>query len=111
MPTFDFACQKCTHVFEYTRPFGSTIKPACPLCKSKRVEKLFSAPAIVFKGEGWYKTEGRAMPKKESPAATESHSIADKKSETGAADTPSNAVKKPTSKAEKKASTKAKDGV
>lgn len=51
------------------------------------------------------------MPKKESPAATESHSIADKKSETGAADTPSNAVKKPTSKAEKKASTKAKDGV
>ncbi len=51
------------------------------------------------------------MPKKESPAATESHSIADKKSETGAADTPSKAAKEPTPKTQKKASTKAKDGV
>ena len=66
MPTFDFRCNKCQTVFEFTRPFGSEQKPACVKCKSKSVEKLFSPPsAIVFKGSGFYKTDGgkREVPK------------------------------------------------
>ena len=59
MPTFDFQCTKCQKVFEFNRPFGSSVSPKCPECGSKKTEKLLSPPAIVFKGDGWYKTHGR----------------------------------------------------
>ncbi len=69
MPTFDFRCTKCANVFEFNRPFGSAVTPACPACKSKKTEKLMSPPAIQFKGSGWYKTDSRKAsttgPKKE----------------------------------------------
>jgi putative FmdB family regulatory protein len=57
MPTFDFQCAKCDHIFEFNRQFGSKANPACPACKSKKTEKLLSVPAIAFKGSGWYKTD------------------------------------------------------
>lgn len=57
MPTFDFQCKKCGTVFEFERPFGSKALPACPNCKGKRTEKLMSPPMVVFKGEGFYKTD------------------------------------------------------
>ncbi len=60
MPTFDFECLKCKNVFEFQRPFGSKENPPCPACKSKKTQKIFSAPTIVFKGDGWYKTAGQA---------------------------------------------------
>lgn len=57
MPRFDFTCQKCGNVFEFSRPFGSKIIPACPACGSKRTEKQIAPPAIHFKGTGFYKTD------------------------------------------------------
>jgi putative FmdB family regulatory protein len=57
MPTFDFQCTKCDHVFEFARPFGSKTVPACPACKSKKTEKLMTPPTIQFKGTGFYKTD------------------------------------------------------
>ena|SRR3990167_6591584 len=60
MPTFDFQCRKCNHVFEHSRPYGSSELPSCPACGSKRTEKLMTAPAVHFKGTGWYKTDSRA---------------------------------------------------
>jgi predicted nucleic acid-binding Zn ribbon protein len=36
--------------------FSDPILKACPTCK-KKVQKLFSAPAIQFKGTGWYVTD------------------------------------------------------
>jgi putative FmdB family regulatory protein len=75
MPTFDFACKKCEHVFEFTRPFGSKELPPCPKCGSKKTEKLLSPPAVHFKGAGWYKTDsgGKAAStsKKAEKTATE----------------------------------------
>ncbi|OGJ56489.1 hypothetical protein A3D88_03880 [Candidatus Peribacteria bacterium RIFCSPHIGHO2_02_FULL_52_16] len=74
MPTFDFQCKKCEAVFEHSRPFGSKEHPACPKCRSKRTEKLFSPPAIHFKGGGFYKTDAAAASKKpveKSPEKTE----------------------------------------
>ncbi len=61
MPTFDFRCAKCAHTFEFTRPFGGKEIPKCPACGSKKTEKQLSVPAVVFKGSGWYKTEGRKV--------------------------------------------------
>ena len=59
MPTFDFLCLNCDHVFEFVRPFGSAALPICPKCRSKRTEKLITPPTIQFKGTGFYKTDSR----------------------------------------------------
>lgn len=88
MPTFDFQCAKCKTVFEFTRPFGSSVNPPCTKCKSKKTAKLFTTPTIVFKGEGWYKTEGRKEPKE--AKATEAHK--EKKTDTK---TPETKTEKP----------------
>ncbi len=96
MPTFDFQCQKCQHVFEFNRPFGSTEKPACPKCNSKRTEKQFSAPAVVFKGSGWYKTDSRPVAKApKAEAVTTEPAKASDKTEAKPADS---APEKPTEK-------------
>ena len=60
MPRFDFYCQACNFTFEAPLPFGSKKIPACPTCGAKKTEKLIAPPGIVFKGAGWYKTDGRA---------------------------------------------------
>lgn len=65
MPTFDFQCQDCNHVFEFSRPFGSTEMPLCAACKSTNVLKLLAPPNIQFKGSGFYKTDAITAPKAE----------------------------------------------
>lgn len=66
MPTFDFRCATCDHVFEFTRPFGSKTIPQCPNCGKKKTEKLISPPAVHFKGSGWYKTDSGTSKKQQS---------------------------------------------
>ncbi|PIQ76778.1 FmdB family transcriptional regulator [Candidatus Peregrinibacteria bacterium CG10_big_fil_rev_8_21_14_0_10_49_24] len=62
MPTFDFQCSTCDHVFEFNRPFGSIEIPPCPVCDSAKTKKLIAAPTIAFKGEGFYKTDSQKKP-------------------------------------------------
>ena len=81
MPTFDFRCQNCNQVFEFSRPFGSKEVPVCPKCKSKKTEKLMSSPAIVFKGSGWYKTDSRPAPKKDAVKKAEKKEPLEKSTE------------------------------
>lgn len=109
MPTFDFQCRKCNHVFEFSRPFGSIELPACTACGSKRTEKLIAPPAVHFKGSGWYKTDSRgtvaspsAAPKKEEKKAD------DAKTDVKAAETKT-AEKKTEAKTEKSDAKKAPD--
>ena len=56
MPLFEYECQKCGHRFEKIQKFSDPPPKACPRCKG-RVKKLPSAPAIQFKGSGWYITD------------------------------------------------------
>jgi putative FmdB family regulatory protein len=83
MPLFDFQCQKCSHTFEFNRPFGSKKVPPCPECGSKKTEKLISPPAIHFKGSGFYKTDSASKPvaktKEKTPAATDDAKTAETK--------------------------------
>jgi putative FmdB family regulatory protein len=62
MPTFDFSCEKCGHVFEISRPYGSKVHPSCPKCGNRKTKKLISPPLIHFKGSGFYKTDSVAKP-------------------------------------------------
>ena len=53
MPLYEYQCKKCGHRFEKIQTFSAPEIKECPVCGSE-VEKLISAPAIQFKGSGWY---------------------------------------------------------
>ncbi len=56
MPIYEYACTKCKHRFELIQKFSARKVRTCPECKGK-VERLVHAPAIQFKGTGWYVTD------------------------------------------------------
>ena len=52
MPLYEYQCPQCGR-FELIRKFSDEPLSSCPTC-GKKIQKLFSAPAIQFKGSGWY---------------------------------------------------------
>jgi putative FmdB family regulatory protein len=69
MPLYEYQCKKCKHTFEKIQSFSDPPIKKCPKCKGP-VEKLLSAPAVQFKGSGWYATDYASKPS--SKAAEES---------------------------------------
>src|SRR3954467_10230443 len=53
MPLYEYQCKKCKHRFEKIQTYSDKPIKKCPECGGA-VEKLLSAPAIQFKGSGWY---------------------------------------------------------
>lgn len=56
MPLYEYECQSCGRRTELLQRFGDQPLTTCPECGGK-VRKLFSAPAVQFKGTGWYVTD------------------------------------------------------
>ena len=56
MPIYEYQCDSCTEKFEIKQGMKDDALTACPRC-GKRVERLISTPAIMFKGSGWYVTD------------------------------------------------------
>ena len=51
MPTYDFKCNTCGITVEV---FASVDDQAAPRCDcGEMMQKVYSAPGIVFKGTGW----------------------------------------------------------
>ncbi len=56
VPLYEYRCTACGHVFEKIQSFSAPETMACPKCGSTS-ERLLSAPAIQFKGSGFYLTD------------------------------------------------------
>ncbi len=56
MPLYEYQCKKCKHRFEKILKFSDKHISKCPECGGP-VEHLLSAPAVQFKGSGWYVTD------------------------------------------------------
>jgi putative FmdB family regulatory protein len=56
MPLYEYKCEKCGHRFEKIQKFSDKMVKKCPECGG-RVEQMISAPAVQFKGSGWYVTD------------------------------------------------------
>jgi putative FmdB family regulatory protein len=65
VPLYEYECTKCGHRFERIQKFSDPHVKTCPKCKGK-VQRLPSAPAIQFKGSGWYITDYARKGEKES---------------------------------------------
>ena len=110
MPIYEYECRKCKAHTEVFQKMSDKPPVKCRKCGG-RLEKLFSASAIQFKGSGWYVTDyagnGRkAAEKAESDAA----SAGDKKDTAAATDKKSDQKTKesspPKKTSEKASSTK-----
>jgi putative FmdB family regulatory protein len=66
MPLYEYQCKKCGHRFEKIQKFSDKPVKKCPECGGL-VEQTISAPAVQFKGSGWYVTD---YAKKSSAAAS-----------------------------------------
>lgn len=56
MPLYEYQCEKCGKRFEVMQKFSDEPLTAHEACGG-RVDRLISAPALQFKGSGWYITD------------------------------------------------------
>lgn len=57
MPLYEYQCGACGHRFELIQRFADPPADRCASCGQGPVRKLLSAPAVHFKGSGWYVTD------------------------------------------------------
>jgi putative FmdB family regulatory protein len=57
VPLYEYQCKACEHRFEKIQKFSDPLVKECPKCGKEEVEQLLSAPAVQFKGSGWYVTD------------------------------------------------------
>ena len=56
MPLYEYQCKKCHSLTERIQKFSDPPLATCPHCGGE-LEQLLSAPAVQFKGSGWYVTD------------------------------------------------------
>ena len=68
MPTYEYRCRDCGHSFDIVQKMSDDPLTHCPECGGP-LRKVFTAPAISFKGSGFYATDHGSKGKK--PAGTD----------------------------------------
>jgi putative FmdB family regulatory protein len=82
MPLYEYECTACHRRTEKIQKFSDPEITVCPYC-SGHLERVISAPAISFKGGGWYADGyGNAKPKSTGDSASNSASANGSKSTT-----------------------------
>ena len=84
MPLYEYECLNCKERVEIIQKFSDPPYSICPKCGGE-MKKLFSSPAIQFKGSGFYKTDYASG---SSGSTAKSDSKTESKSETTSSDTP-----------------------
>jgi len=56
VPIYEYLCHSCQHRFEIKQSMSDPPVSSCTRC-GQAVTKVISAPAIMFKGTGWYVTD------------------------------------------------------
>ena len=104
MPLYEYECEACQKRFEKIQKYTDAPPDVCPHCGKGPIKKLFSSPAIQFKGSGFYITDyakkstseaGSKSSSEGSSSSSESKSSESKSSETKSSESKSDS--KPTS--------------
>jgi putative FmdB family regulatory protein len=92
VPLYEYKCQKCGRHTEKIESVSGPHLKKCPHCGGK-VEPVITAPAIQFKGAGWYVTDyggkkpGTADGDKTEKPSTETKEAGSKDKDGGAKET------------------------
>lgn len=87
LPLYEYRCTQCGHRLEKIQSFSSAPLTECPNCHGL-LERLLTAPALQFKGAGWYVNDyaGKAKSSSDASAAeSSSGSTSSDKPKTGSA--------------------------
>ncbi len=57
MPTYDYQCTKCLHIFELFQSITSEPVSICPKCNSIATRQISAGAGLIFKGSGFYITD------------------------------------------------------
>ena len=106
MPLYEFKCKKCGNRFERIQKFSDPDPTSCPECGGKKIERVLHAPAVQFKGAGWYATDyagkgkssGKEEGSSESSAAKTDAPSGEKKTENKESGTKESGKKSPRDK-------------
>jgi putative FmdB family regulatory protein len=77
VPLYEYECKKCKHRFEKIRKFSDPPLKKCPECGGP-IEQMISAPAVQFKGTGWYVTDYAAKSPAKEPGSSGKNESAEK---------------------------------
>jgi putative FmdB family regulatory protein len=109
MPLYEYECTACHKHTEKIQKFSDPEITICPHCGGM-LERVISAPAVSFKGGGWYADGyGNAKPKSSSDSANTNTGSADSKSSSDSKSTPATAAPAAPAAAPAAASTSSSD--
>lgn len=57
MPTYEYECTACGHVFDVFHSMTAKPRIKCPECKGRTKKKIGIGAGIIFKGSGFYETD------------------------------------------------------
>lgn len=58
MPTYEYKCRTCEHLFEEFQSMSDDPLTTCPSCGKKSLQRLIgTGAAVIFKGSGFYETD------------------------------------------------------
>jgi putative FmdB family regulatory protein len=80
VPLYEYECKKCHNKFELIEKFSAPETHKCPKCGGKG-ERQAAAPAIQFKGSGWYVTDYAGKNSSATPSEGEKSDKAGEKAE------------------------------
>jgi putative FmdB family regulatory protein len=103
MPTYEYVCKSCGHLFEIVQSMRDDPLTECPECAGE-LRKVFAPPAISFKGSGFYATDQR------SKAGKPADDTVQKKGESGAGEAKKDAKSDTPGASSKKASSPSPSG-
>jgi putative FmdB family regulatory protein len=69
LPLYEYRCKSCGHQFEKLQGFSAPDEKECYVCHGE-LERLISAPAVQFKGSGFYSTDYPSKSSKQSSAGS-----------------------------------------
>ena len=104
MPIYEYRCPECGETFEKRQSFSAEPVADCVECDFTGAKRKISAPAIVFKGSGFYVTDTRNGSSKSVPSGSNGK----KPDSDSSADTKTKESDKKLSTDTKKVKTKAK---
>ncbi len=67
MPLYEYECKQCHQRLEKIQSFSAPPEKVCPACGGE-LARVISAPAIQFKGAGWYVNDYAKSGSKSAPA-------------------------------------------
>ena len=107
MPLYEYECKQCGHRFEKIQKFSDKMVKKCPECGGQ-VEQMISAPAVQFKGSGWYVTDYAKKPSSQGSSGSSDSGSKEKKDDKPKSDSASKdaSAKESSSSSSKESSSK-----